>query len=215
MSESLWLRLLNGPMPGCESNLGQLQAHVAASCITAVDLLRNYKRLGEVCNHEDFGDAIAHCIAPEAVPPYLWYMADKITPFYREQLHTALLRARPSPQARSVAVLVDMVADMHAPVCPGLTRLEMAASYAVTLQNYRIFTVGAGLAVLDGAVGLGGIDRILLQHPSATSHAERAARDLLQFGKFDELIIFTDKVIDPALRIDVHVVTEPGQYLLR
>ena len=212
-----WLKLLHGPLWISPERIDALKKQVTESTISAIDLMRNYKRLGAECDPKELGRAISCAREPGKVPPYLYFMAEKITPFYREELHDCLLRSRRGPQAGHTAVLVDVSAGMQAPAGEGLTRLDIAASYAVTLTYplKRIFTVSDTIVEVPQAAGMGGIDRITMAQRPGCQFMRQACRDILRFGSFTHILAFTDKVFYEPIPAELHVVTEPGQYLLR
>ena len=212
-----WLKLMHGPLWISPERINTLKKQVKESTISAIDLMRNYKRLGEECDPKELGRAISRCSYPQAVPPYLYYMAEKITPIHREELHDCLLRSRRGPQAGHAAVMVDVSAGMYQPAGEGLTRLEIAASYAVTMTypQKRLFTVSDNIVEVPQADGLGGIDRITMAQRPGCQFMRQACRDILRFGNFSHLVVFTDKIFYEPLPAELHVVTQPGQYLLR
>ncbi len=205
MKDSLWFRLLDGAM--CPPR------HTS---LTALDVLRNLKYLNFICSDfKALGETIANCRNPEAIPPYVWYMAEKGVPHFRDELHTAMLRAPHRVLPGYTAVLIDVSHPMQVDMPPsgGINAIEVAASWAVALQgNKRVFTASGVLQEVKASPGLGGIDRILISQQSTSCHITEAATHLCNYDKFDRVVVFTNKIL-PKIESPpcfIHNVTQPG-----
>lgn len=207
---NLWHRLLDGPLYTPPERLAALKEQVAAGTIPAIDLLRNFRRLNAECDPHVLGRAVSCARDPGLVPPYLYYLAEKGVPHFREELHDCLLRSHRRPLCGATAVLIDLSRDMQGQVAPGLTEAEIAACWAVALQSdyKRIFTVSGVLQEVEATPGLGGIERILMSQPPRSCHVAVAIGSLPQC---DRVVVFTNKVL-PSLRASFwkHCVSQPN-----
>lgn len=208
----LWFNLMNGPLMVDHDRLAKLANDPTPQ---AIDLLRNFKALEDFKSFQHLENQIRNCLQPESVPPFMWYMADKDFPFYRSEFHTAMTRARYPLIDGTGCVLIDASKRMQEPLHPKLTRMEMAACYAVSMPTVPkdIYTVSDSLRQCHDAVGLGGVDRIMISQNAGGCNVERAITDIEKIKKYDFMLVFTDHKPDIKVDMHVHVITRPGRHV--
>lgn len=204
MKNNLWLNLLNGPI---YVDRARVESSIEDGSITAIDLLRNIRWLNGHIDFEKLGKAISNCRAPEKVPPYVYYLAEKGVPHFRQELSDLMILSLPQRTISGItAILVDVSQDMGRVVVPGLTEIEMAAVWAMALpcEGKGLFTVSNALQQVAPAVGLGAVDRIIMSQYHLNCNIIAASERICEFGNFDRLVIITNKIL-PRLSAPAYV----------
>jgi hypothetical protein len=188
----IWFKFLNGPMYISPDRFAQLQADPKP---LAVDLMRNYRKLSEnATDHAFFASQIKNCRKPEGVLPHIYYLADKIQPFYRQELHEAFVRAKYPEFKGKLCVLIDLSRQMTFKTVAGIEQMELAAclAAAANCKTKRIFTVSNNLVEVHPPLeGLGCIDKILSSQSFGASNIDKAINDIQKKGVFDQVFVYS------------------------
>ncbi len=197
----IWFKFLSGPLYISPERFAQLQTDPTPP---AIDLFRNFKRLCDTADPAFFASQIKNCLRPEQVVPHIYYLADRFQPFYREEIHAAFVRAQYPAFTGKLCILIDLSRQMTIKTAAGVDKMELAACLAVAAncKTKRIFTVSGTLTEVHAPViGLGGIDKILSSQPYAACNVERAIRHINDLGKFDEILVYSQRSFTLAGRL--------------
>jgi hypothetical protein len=190
----IWFKFLNGPLYVSPERFAQLQDDPTPP---AIDLFRNFKRLADTAvDHKFFASQIKNCLRPEQVVPHIYYLADRFQPFYREEIHTAFVRAKYPPFVGNLCVLIDLSRQMTFKTAAGVDQMELVACWASASNcpTKRIFTVSNTLVEVHAPVaGLGGVDKILSSQQYAACNIDHAVKDINRLEKFDQILVYSQR----------------------
>lgn len=197
----IWDRFMDGALYTSPERWATIRNSIESGEIDAVTLMRNFGRLLRECKDAKLMEAaILNCRRPESVPPFIYYLADKVAPEFRKQLATCVKRSHQAITcfAGRTVILLDMSAPyiFKAPwPVEGLTQGELDAVWATVIRSdaKRVFTASNELVEVSWTPDHGGIDKCLISQQPGRCNIVRAATDLWRFGDWDRVIIFTDK----------------------